>query len=150
MKKVFLTILLVSIIILSGCSTPSDKVLESLGSYKSEEYYSSGGFQDVTNYAKYTFDNVDFSKNEYFNKVSSDSLKELTVHIENFEIWIEVIRESDPENEVVIEYDFDSSVISEEDYVYIYDDPDYHELGCYDVYYFDIETMTLYYFHNNI
>jgi len=39
---------------------------------------------------------------------------------------------------------------SAHDYVYIYDDPDYPYLGNYNVYFFDTETMTLYYFHNNI
>ncbi len=71
-------------------------------------------------------------------------------HIEDFEDWIEAIKDSNPESEVVAGYDFDLSLISEADYVYIYDDPDYPELGNYDVYFFDMETMTLYYFHNNI
>lgn len=47
-------------------------------------------------------------------------------------------------------YDFDVSCITEDDYLYICDDPGYPELGCYDVYFFDMETLTLYYFHNNL
>lgn len=116
-----------------------------MGRYKSEEYYTSGGFQDFTDYAKYTFENVDFSNNEYFSKISSDSVEELTYHIEDFEKRIETIKNSDPKNEVVLGYNYDSSVVSENDYLYIYDDPDYPDLGCYDVYFFDIETMMLYY-----
>ena len=85
-----------------------------------------------------------------FNKISSDSAEQLSSHIEDFEGWVQTIKETEPKNEVVLGYDFDSSAISEEDYLYIYDDPDCSELGCYDVYFFDIESMTLYYFHNNI
>ena len=36
------------------------------------------------------------------------------------------------------------------DYVYIYDDPDYPDLGSYRVYFFDSETNTLCYFRNNV
>ena len=150
MKKVLVFILIFVILSLSACSVPTDKVLASLGEYKSKEYFSSGGFQDYTDYAKYTYEDVGLSENEYFNKISSDSLDALNNHIEDFEKWILTIKEGEPNNEVVLKYDFNSSIISEEDYVYIYDNPDYPELGCYDVYFFDIESMTLYYFHNNI
>lgn len=146
----YVYLFLILIILLSACSAPVDEVLESLGEYQSKEYFTSGGFQDYTDYAKYTYKEIDFSKNVYFNILSSDSMENLTDHIEDFERWIQTINEFEPQNEVVLEYDFHSSVISEGDYVYIYDDPDYPELGCYDVYFFDMESMTLYYFHNNI
>ena len=129
MKKLLAITLLLSLLILASCSAPVDEILESLGSYKSEEYYTSGGFQDFTDYAKYTFENVDFSNNEYFSKISSDSVEELTYHIEDFEKRIETIKNSDPKNEVVLGYNYDSSVVSENDYLYIYDDPDYPDLG---------------------
>ncbi|MGN1452010.1 MAG: hypothetical protein ACI4XQ_07910 [Eubacteriales bacterium] len=150
MKKALAIILLLSLLVLASCSVPADQVVESLGSYKSAEYYTSGGFQDFTDYAEYTFENVDFSSNEYFSKISSDSAENFKNHIEDFENWIECIKISNPENEVVSGYNFDSSIVSDNDYLYIYDDPDYPELGNYDVYFFDMETMTLYYFHNNI
>ena len=146
MKKLFALILVVIVALLNGCSVLTDEVLQSLGEYKSEQYFTSGGFQDFTDYAKYTYEDVDFSNNIYFSKVSSDSSENLITHIEDFEKWIEILEEN---NEVALAYDFDSSVISDNDYLYIYDDPYYPELGNYDVYFFDIETMTLYYFHNN-
>ncbi len=150
MKNAFAFVLVLSILLLSACSAPKDEVLASLGKYKSKEFFTSGGFQDYTDYAKYTYENLDFSGNQYFNIISSDSMDELNNHIEDFEGWVQAIKESEPDNEVVLGYDFDSSVISEEDYLYIYDDPDYPELGSYKVYLFDVESMTLYYFHNNI
>ena len=150
MKKLLVLVLVVFVVLMSGCSAPTDDVVKSLGDYKSEHYFTSGGSQDYTDYAKYTYEYVDFGSNEYFKKISFDSLNELTVHIEDFEKWVQTLKETEPENEIVLKYDFNSSLISEEDYLYIYDDPDYPELGSYYVYFFDIESMTLYYFHNNI
>ena len=146
MKKAFVFVLLTSFLILSGCTAPKDEVLFSLGKYKSKEYFTSGGFQDYTVYSKYTYEDVDFSDNKYFEKISSDEKSNLLTHLENFENWVEVI----DDNDLSSGYDFDSSIISDDDYLYIYDNPDYPELGCYDVYFFDKEILTLYYFHNNI
>ncbi len=147
MKKLFVIVLVMFVVWMSGCSVPTDEVLQSLGEYKSEQYFTSGGFQDYTNYAKYTYEDVDFSNNIYFSEISTGSSENLITHIKDFEKWVELLEE---DNEVALAYDFDSSVISKEDYLYIYDDPNYSKLGCYDVYFFDVETMTLYYFHNNI
>lgn len=150
MKKWLTVILCALLVCAGGCSAAADEVLDSLGKYQSEVYYSNGGFQDFTDYAKYSYDAVNLHDNPYFDKLSAESKERLVEHIEDFEDWIEAIKDSNPESEVVAGYDFDLSLISEADYVYIYDDPDYPELGNYDVYFFDAETMTLYYFHNNI
>ena len=159
MKKAFVLLFLLPVLLLSGCvpyliasvfNVPEDEVIASLGAYESEEYYSSGGFQDFTDYAKYTYDSVDFSDNEYFKIMWYDRKKALIEHIVNFESWVEEIEGFEPENDVVVGYDFDISMITMDDYVYIYDDPDCVYLWCYDVYFFDMETMTLYYFHNNL
>ena len=141
---------LVLVVSLAGCSIPKDDVLDSLGKYESKQFFTSGGFQDFTDYAKYCFDSVDFSDNSYFQIVTESSRENLEAHIDDFETWIQLKRESDSKNEVGIYYDFDRSVITDGDYLYIYDNPEYPELGCYDVYYFDVESNILYYFHNNI
>ena len=141
---------LVLVVSLAGCSIPKDDVLDSLGKYESKQFFTSGGFQDFTDYAKYCFDSVDFSDNSYFQIITESSRENLEAHIDDFEDWIQAISDTDADNEVVVNYDFDRSVISDTDYIYIYDDPDYPEFGNYNVYYFDVETNILYYFHNNI
>ena len=141
---------LVLFVSLAGCSIPKNDVLDSLGKYESKQYFTSGGLQDFTDYAKYCFDSVDFSDNSYFQIVTESSRENLEAHIDDFEDWIQAISDTDADNEVVVNYDFDRSVISDTDYIYIYDDPDYPEFGNYNVYYFDVETNILYYFHNNI
>ena len=141
---------LVLVVSLAGCSIPKDDVLDSLGKYESKQFFTSGGFQDFTDYAKYCFDSVDFSDNSYFQIITESSRENLEAHIDDFEKWVQAVRDTDADNDVVVNYDFDRSVISDSDYIYIYDDPDYPEFGNYHVYYFDVETNILYYFHNNI
>jgi len=147
-KKI--VILLTLVLLLSACDRSKDEVLDSLGSYESKKVYTGEGFQDSTDYAKYCYEDVDFSDNQYFEPLTPESEQDLKAHIEDFEQWIEMFKSNDSNKAVVKGYDFDSSVISDGDYLYIYDDPDYPELGNYNVYFFDTETMTLYYFHNNI
>ena len=150
MKKTLILILTILTLVLSGCSIPKDPVLDSLGKYTDKEYYSDAGFQDSTDYAKYSFDNAKLDGNKYLEKMSAQGKDALLTHVENFGEWIDAIKGSDPDAEIAAKYDFDASIISDDDYLYIDDDPDYPELGCYDVYFFDSESMTLYYFHVNI
>ena len=150
MKKIIAGILIFSFLIFSGCSLFEDRVISSLGRYESCEYFTSGGFKDYTDYAKYTYKDITFRNNQYFNKISSKSKEDLMAHIENFESWIEIIKESDNKNDVVLGYDFDTSIISENDYLYIYDDPDYDEFGNYNIYFFDMESNILYFFHTDV
>ena len=150
MKKFLCVAFAVLLLALCSCSNESDEVVASLGKYKSKEVYSSGTVQDFTDYAKYCFDSVDFSDNSYFQIITESSRENLEAHIDDFEKWVQAVSDTDADNEVVVNYDFDRSVISDSDYIYIYDDPDYPEFGNYNVYYFDVETNILYYFHNNI
>lgn len=157
MKRGFVFVLLVSTLLclLCSCTPYEDAVLDSLGAYKSYEFYTEGVFQDYTDYAKYYFESVDFTDNEYFYEVEPSDLDVLNEHLDNFESWIETFRNSDPTMEIVVNYDFDRSLIDNEDYwhidseIYIRDGGDRVHTN-YDIYFFDIQTNTLYYFHNNI
>ena len=156
MKKTFALIVVVLIlgIVLSSCIAPENKVLNSLGEYKSHEFYTEGAFQDYTDYAKYYYDHVDFADNEYFCKIGQTDIDVLNEHLDDFESWIKTYREGDASREIVVNYDFDRSLIDCEDYLYIDSekhtwDDGYTSLVNYDVYFFDTQTNTLYYFHNN-
>ena len=157
MKKTFAltVILLILAISLSACTAPENKVLNSLGEYKSHEFYTEGAFQDYTDYAKYYYDQVDFADNEYFYKIGQADIDALNEHLDDFESWIKTLRENDASREIVVNYDFVRSLIDCEDYLYIESekhtwDDGYTSLVNYDVYFFDTQTNTLYYFHNNI
>ena len=82
---------------------------------------------------------------------------ELLGYIDNFENWVNVTREGDDDNALVVNYHFSRADIDESDYLYIYDregkpigDVAYSKYDYYNVYFFDSQTTTLYYFHNNI
>ena len=126
-----------------------DPVLSSLPDYQEKMYFSSGGFQDFTDYAKYTFDNMDASvleANPYFIPVTSEDKKEILSYIENFENWVAIIGD-----DLAPKYDFDKSAIAEGDYFYIQFEYTYdRRFQNYDVYFFDVDLQTLFYFHNNI
>ena len=158
MKKTFtlLAVVLILAISLSACTAPENKVLNSLGEYKSHEFYTEGAFQDYTDYAKYYYAQVDFADNEYFYKIGQADIDVLNEHLDDFESWIKTYREGDASREIVVNYDFNRSLIDNEDYLYIeseqYDPWNDGNMvfASYDIYFFDIQTNTLYYFHNNI
>ena len=157
MKKhmAFLVVVSLVTLLLASCVAPEDKVLNSLGEYKSHDLYHEGAFQDFTDYAKYYYDSVVFADNEYFSKIEQSDIDILNEHLDDFESWIETYREGDASREIVVNYDFDRSLIDFEDYLYIDSekntwDDGYTSLVNYDIYFFDTQTNTLYYFHNNI
>ena len=88
---------------------------------------------------------------EDFMPVTSHATEYIVSFICDFESWIE-------DEDIYSEYNLDKSCIDSEDYFYIknvetygVDDPDWKdEYRTYDVYYFDIQSMTLYYLHIDI
>ena len=156
MKKVFALIMVVLIfgIVLSSCVIPANEILGPLGKYKEHEIYSQGEFQDYTEYAKYYYDSVDFTDNKIFSKIQQADLDNLNEHLDDFESCIASYRENDETREIVVNYDFDRSLIDCEDYLYIdsekHTDNGYTVFVYYHIYFFDTQTNMLYYFYNNI
>ena len=156
----FIIDLMIFIIIIGilffGFSNYSDKILRSLGKPLSQEVYTDGDFQDFTDYGIYRYDNIDFYSNKHFKPITEDDKKEILTYIDNFEGWIDSIKNITPEAEIVVHYKFDRSIIDENDYFYIDDKSNYEELykdhkyANYDVYFFDVDQQILYFFHNNI
>lgn len=156
MKK-FVSLLIVIILMFSlvSCKPPEDKILVSLGEYKDYVFNSKGDFQDYTYYAKYYYSSTNIDKNEFFTKIKQSDFTKINEHLDDFESWIETFKDGDASHEIVVNYDFDRSIIDTEDYIYI--DSEKHtwsdgdtSLVNYDLYFFDIQTLVLYYFHNNI
>ena len=155
-KKVIAVVcLFILVLSLASCATPEDKVIASLGEYKNREFFTSGGFQDYTDHAKYYYDSANIAENSYLRKIQETDLAAINTHLDDFEGWIEAIRNSDPSSEVVLNYDFDRSIVDTEDHFYI--DSETHtwsdgdtSLVRYDIYFFDSQTQVLYYFHNNM
>lgn len=142
---------------LSACTFKSkDPVIASLGKAMSVQRYSVSGFGDSTDYGIYTFTGAKPEDSEYFKPVTVESKNELLGYIDNFENWVNVTREDD-DNTLFENYHFSRADIDESDYLYIIDrdgeaigDGVYSKYDSYNVYFFDSQTTTLYYFHNNI
>ena len=154
-KKIVLIILTFVLALgLFGCFY-TDPVIDSLPDYESKVFYTSGGFQDYTDYAKYTYESItaqDFNDSKYFNAATTEDVEEILLHIENFEGWVDTVGGDLKEN-----YDFDKILVSEGDFFYIktksgepIGQGTYGKFDNYTVYYFDIDTQILYYFHNSI
>lgn len=157
MRKQIVGVLVCVVLLLSitSCTVFEDKVIASLGKYEKEEFFTSGGFQDYTDYAKYYYASVDIENNKYFEKVKETDFTAINSHLDDFEGWIETIKDGEPSNEVVVNYNFDRGIVDTEDYFYI--DSEEHtwedgstSLVSYNVYLFDTQAQVLYYFHNNI
>ena len=123
-------------------------VIGSLPKFESSDCYYSDGFQDFTNYCKYYFSKDDVGKitnNHYLNPVTNDDIAELNGYFDDFEDWIEFVDYKD-------KYDFKRNIIDTDDYFYIENDEtiEEHKYWDYDVYFFDIQTKTLYFIHSNI
>jgi len=154
-KSAIIFICIVLLLSVSSCSIIKDEVIASLGEYKKKEFFTSGGVQDYTDYAKYYFTAANIDGNKYFNKIRETDFTIINTHLDDFEGWIEFIEDSEPSNEVVVNYDFDRGIIDAEDYLYINSEEETWSDGetsfvKYNIYLFDMQTQIFYYFHNNI
>ena len=157
MKKVYIPIfmLIVFMVGLSSCAGPEDQIIKSLGKYQRYDFYSEGAFQDFTDYAKYYYTTARVDENQHFSRVEDFDCELLNECLDDFESWIKTYKENDSSREIVVNYDFNRSWIDSDDYIHI--DYEKHEfddgemmLCSYDIYFFDMQTNILYFFHNNI
>lgn len=153
MKRLIFCILIIfTLFTLTACDvqTPQENVLDSIGKCDSKEFYTHGGFQDYTDFAKYSFSSANLENNSYFTVVSESDIETVCSYIDNFEQWVEMFKANDPNDELAANYSFDRNIIDTEDYFYINEKENYQKFSSYDVWLFDAQTDTLYYFHNNI
>ena len=152
--KRFILFIFALLILLStvSCAVQNrqDKVLASVGKYESKQLWTHGEFQDYTDFGVYTFSSANLKDNAYFSVVTEDDIETICAFVDDFEKWTDTIKNDDPHDELVLNYSFDRSVIDTGDYFYIYEGENYSEYGCYDLWIFDTQANTLYYFHNNI
>ena len=121
-----------------------------------KEYYSSEPGRDSVKYRKYMYEDTkelreELEYHEDFMPVTDKATEYIASFFDDFEDWIE-------DEGIYSDYNLDKSCIDSKDYFYIEnvetyggDDPDWKdEYRTYDVYYFDIQSMTLYYLHIDI
>lgn len=160
-----LVLILIIMLTLTACGVstlPEDKVIASLPAYKTRQFYTSGGFQDYTDYGIYTFDQIseeDISYNDYFWLISDNNWEFVVSLMDDYESWVQLTKKNEPDSQLAKNYNFDRSCMNRGDYICIMgkdesrlnDTVDITEIYWnYNIYFFDVESMTLYFFHNNI
>lgn len=149
--SLFLILVLITQIFFNIFENP---IIASLPKYESSECYSGEGFQDFTNYCKYYFPKdgaiiENLKDNKYFKEATDNDVEEIKSYFENFKDWVEF-------EEYKNKYDFRDECIDTEDYFYIENKDNYERYKHYDkyeaynIYFFDVQTMTLYFLHSNI
>lgn len=141
MKRMFLVIL----ILLMSCGCSNYRMNEIPEGYiDKDEHYQQNGFQDYTDYAKYVYSDAKIIKNNSnYKEVTNDDIIKIQKYFDETYTWLEKENRSN-------EFDFDNSCINQGDYVRIIDkyEKDSNTTN-YSIYFFDIETLTLYYVHSN-
>ncbi|MBQ9890579.1 MAG: hypothetical protein IJM39_04135 [Firmicutes bacterium] len=132
---------LVIYVLNTACS--SEAIHEIPSGYTSKEtHWDPNGGQDYTDYCKYTYkDASGFAGNKDYNKAAAADIETIKGYFANFREWMNVEDRLD-------EYDFDPACIDTEDYFRLTERyPNYDD---YTLWFFDMQTLTLYYIHTNI
>ena len=117
----------------------------------SEEYWDKNGAQDYTDFCIYQYDSSSaIEADSSYVKVADSDIDRIKGYFFDFKQWMEVENRLD-------EYTFDESCISAGDYCLIKTKEGqpigssvYGAYDNYSVYYFDTESLVLYYIHSNI
>ena len=152
MKRTIVIALVAALLVgLSGC-TYVDPIVNLLPDYKKKAFYTSGGWQDYTDYAKYYYEDIDaqtLRQTGRFREVTEEDIAAIMPYILDFENWVEVIG-----RDLKANYDFDKTTIRTGNFYFIKskyeNDAPEHKFWNYNVYYFDLDAQILYYFHSNI
>lgn len=121
-----------------------NKILK--GYYKSDIYKDPHRFMDYIDFYKYYYtanDDYLFQNSKFYNKVKPDDIEKLKSFFINFGDWMEAENRS-------LEYNFDLSIIDENDYFIIYtksnldNNSNYGNFDYYNVYFYDIDSHILY------
>lgn len=151
MKRLHFLLLFLALSLCPACAR-EDGVLNTLPPWDSRELYSSGGFQDCTDYGVYHYSGLtpsDFAQNPCFETMTDKDCAELLLYMENFAGWAAL---APADSSLALGFDFNAAVVTPGDLVYIISKhPDIaRRFDSYTIYFFDMETQTLYYFHSNI
>ena len=147
---VIIIILMTPTVILTLINSQNDRIIN--GYYSSNEHFDDEGFQDYTEYCEYYYNKnpIEDLKTRKYKKVRKKDIAELNKYFKDYSQWI-IYRKGYKDW-----YTFDyNKQIKVNDYYYIEnkgsnDSSLIDKFVSYDIYYYDINKSTLYYFHTNI
>ena len=155
MKRLMLVcvMMLLVCLCLSGCNLSAIMKPIPAGYINKDEHFDPNGFQDYTDYCKYQYASAEpFRRDTRYHVITEDEKDDIYGYFVNFRGWMATAERLD-------EYDFSPTCISVGDYVLIETKEgqpigsggrQYGKYDNYSVYFFDTESLTLYYIHNNI
>lgn len=150
----FLSVLLCVLVLWSlsvtGCGLLRDPHIPD-GYTRAEEHRDKDGFQDYTDFCVYYYDTADALETDAaYTVVTEADVERLKGYFSDFEQWMEVEDRLD-------EYTFDENCISVGDRCFVrtkegqpIGDSVYGKYDDYTVYFFDTDSNSLFYIHNNI
>ena len=148
MKKIFASFLIL-VIFLSSCGYGAEKYIPK-GYVESDEHWDENGFQDYTDFCVYRYESSDSVRSHSnYCEMTENDIDEIKGYFSHFASVMEVEKRLE-------EYTFSETYISAGDYFYLKTEPlmmdgeVIDKYADYSLYYFDIETLTLYYIHTNI
>jgi len=129
-----------------------DKTVLDLPDYCDYDFYRDGVWREHIDYAKYYYHDVDYAdldNSQYFQVIDKENIEEVRKYVKDFEehggLW--------DDSEIDLNYDFKVDTVEIGDYFYVSDYANneetrlhYKKFKCYDLYYFDVESKTLYFF----
>ncbi|MBE6683429.1 MAG: hypothetical protein E7595_04655 [Ruminococcaceae bacterium] len=150
-KRKIIVFIAVVCILLCSCGifeddVPINEVIASIGEISERIYFQEGGWQDIWRYAEYRFESYDLEHNEYFTRADGESIGELKRYITDYENDIETISVNNPNNAIITNYSLSVGQIDESDYFFIDGNGDTVN---YAVYFFDMQTETLYFLYSD-
>ncbi|MBQ2909677.1 MAG: hypothetical protein IJE53_02605 [Bacilli bacterium] len=147
-KKSLMVLILFLIFILTGCSRAQLNGIPK-GYIDSYEFYEEDGFMDYDDFAFYVYE----SKETFVNDKNYDKVGK---NIEDVKGYFLTLANRLNDDDRLGDFIFDYEIIDENDYVRIktsegepIGDREYGKYDNYDVYFFDVESLTLYYIHSN-
>lgn len=148
MKKIFFSVLCISVLLLCGCNERGV-----LKGYIGMKGFSTESFGDYIDYSRYSYTKkgeTRFKESELYSEVTSKDIDNIISYFNNFRKIAEDIDRAD-------DFDFDNSFITEGDYFFIetkegekIGDTVYEKFDNYSVYIYDCETDILFYIHINL
>lgn len=128
---------------LFSCGTFSNNDVPS-GYIDKTEHFQEEGVQDYTDYCKYIYESPDpFIDNKEYKIIEEGEIENIKIYFDDFQSWMIASDRND-------EYDFNKGCISEGDYIKLITKVEDDMFSNYTLYFFDVESLTLYYIHNNI
>ncbi len=151
MGKRRIVLLFAAACLLSACGQPSAPKTEiPEGCIEKAEFFDPKGFRDYTDYCRYVYPS-DFCPDAEprYHPVEEPDVERLKGYFADFRGWMETEKR-------LGDYDFDPDCIGPGDYVRIetregtpIGTGTYGKYDCYTVYFFDTESHTLFYIHQN-